>query len=171
MQNEVSQEEVIFRGLLVEICRRNGQSEKPYCRHRGAVAVLARQKDEILLVSQYRYAICRELLELPAGKLDRGEEPPIEAAKRELREETGMEAGRILPLGKIYSASHVISETLYLYYADDLSFVGEALDDGEFLSVRRIPCETLARQIAGGEIRDEKTVCAVELAKLKGYWE
>ena len=104
--------ETVFQGMLVDVQRLPGGEE--VCVHRGAVAVLAAWEGQVFLVRQFRYALGRECLELPAGKLDPGEAPE-RAARRELREETGMEAGRLVLLGKFCSAADVLAESMYLY--------------------------------------------------------
>ena len=158
--------ETVFQGMLVDVQRLPGGEE--VCVHRGAVAVLAAWEGQVFLVRQFRYALGRECLELPAGKLDPGEAPE-QAARRELREETGMEAGRLVLLGKFCSAADVLAESMYLYDGDQLQFVGQQTDEGEFLDVLRLPVEQLERMVACGRIQDAKTVCAWQLARDRGY--
>ena len=158
--------ETVFQGMLVDVQRLPGGEE--VCVHRGAVAVLAAWEGQVFLVRQFRYALGRECLELPAGKLDPGEAPE-QAARRELREETGMEAGRLVLLGKFCSAADVLAESMHLYYGDQLQFVGQQTDEGEFLDVLRLPVEQLERMVACGRIQDAKTVCAWQLARDRGY--
>ena len=158
--------ETVFQGMLVDVQRLPGGEE--VCVHRGAVAVLAAWEGQVFLVRQFRYALGRECLELPAGKLDPGEAPE-QAARRELREETGMEAGRLVLLGKFCSAADVLAESMYLYYGDQLQFVGQQTDEGEFLDVLRLPVEQMERMVACGRIQDAKTVCAWQLARDRGY--
>lgn len=161
----------LFRGILVDVCRvpqaGPGTAEHDVCCHPGAVGLLANRQGTLLLVRQYRYAVGCECLEIPAGKLDAGE-APAEAARRELREETGMECGRLLELGRLCSSPDVLSETLYLYYADDLRFVGEAPDEGEFLDVVPMTVEQLRTAVLRGEVQDAKTVCALQMAAARG---
>ena len=158
--------ETVFQGMLVDVQRLPGGEE--VCVHRGAVAGVAAWEGQVFLVRQFRYALGRECLELPAGKLDPGEAPE-RAARRELREETGMEAGRLVLLGKFCSAADVLAESMYLYYGDQLQFVGQQTDEGEFLDVLRLPVEQLERMVACGRIQDAKTVCAWQLARDRGY--
>lgn len=162
----------VYRGILVDVCRdvlqtEHGPAAREVCVHRGAVGVLANRQGTLLLVRQYRYAVGRECLEIPAGKLDAGEDP-AEAARRELREETGMECGRLLELGRLCSSPDVLSEVLYLYYADGLRFVGEAPDEGEFLDVAPMTAEQLRQAVRRGGVQDAKTVCALQMARARG---
>lgn len=134
--------------------------------HSGGVCVLALDGDgQALLVSQFRYPHERVLRELPAGKLERGEDPG-EAAKRELREETGAFAKTWESLGQLYPTPAYCGEVIWMYLARDLAFGETDLDEGEFLNLERIPFDTLVEQALAGEIRDAKTVAAVLKAKL-----
>ena len=98
------------------------------------------------LVEQFRYGINQSLLEFPAGKIDL-DEAPEDAARRELREEIGYEAKTLVPLGKVYSSPAMVSEALYLYYASDLEYVGQDLDEDEVLSIKEVAFEALEENI------------------------
>lgn len=127
-------------------------------RHPGGVCVAAAAEDgTIAMVRQFRYPFRAHLWELPAGKLEPGEEP-LPAAKRELSEETGLEADNWIDLGALYATPGYCTETLYMYLATGLH-QGEAHPDpNEFLDVARVPLAELIRRIESGEIRDAKTV-------------
>ena len=134
--------------------------------HGGGVSVLALDKDNnVLTVTQYRYVFGRNLLELPAGKLDPGEDPAA-GALRELKEETGAEPGEFRSLGQILPSPGCFGEVLYLYLATDVTLGDQKLDEDEFLNMERIPFDEMVRRCLSGEIQDAKTVAAVLKAKL-----
>lgn len=129
--------------------------------HPGGVCVAALTEDGCLLfVRQFRYPYQTVLLELPAGKLDPGEDP-LEAGKRELREETGAKASRYESLGTLYPSPGYCGEIIHLYAASGLTFGETAPDEDEFLEVEKIPLEEAARMVLEGEIPDAKTQAAV----------
>jgi ADP-ribose pyrophosphatase len=110
---------------------------------------------------QYRYAHGRVFFEIPAGKLDSPDEDPLSAAKRELREETGAVAGKIEFLGELDTSPALVSEKIYMYLAEDLSFGECDPDDDEFLEIIKIPLSKLVDMVLSGEIEDGKTQSAV----------
>jgi len=133
--------------------------------HPGGVAVVAvTDAGEVFTVRQYRYPFGEVTREIPAGKLEPGEDP-LACALRELREETGYVCGRMEPLGVIYASPGVYTEKLHLYLALDLTFVGQKLDDGEFLHVESTPLQELVSQAASNEIKDAKTIIGIMLAQ------
>ena len=133
--------------------------------HVDGVAVLALdERNNVLTVTQYRYVFGRTLLEIPAGKLDPGEDP-VTGALRELKEETGAVPDIFLPLGRIIPAPGCYGEVLHLYLAEGLHF--GAADPDEFLNVERIPFEEMVHRCLNGEIEDAKTVAAVLKAKVQ----
>lgn len=134
--------------------------------HPGGVAVVALdEENNVLLVEQYRYVFGEALLEIPAGKLEAGEDPYM-AALRELKEETGASPAFFQPLGKLYPSPGCYGETLHLFLARSLSFGEASPDADEFLRVERVPLEELTRRILKNEIADAKTVAGVLKAKL-----
>lgn len=135
--------------------------------HAGGVCVIARpQRDSIVLVRQYRPAIGAYLLEVPAGKLERGEDP-AECAVRELREETGYRCERIQKAWSFYTAPGFCSELLHLFVAEGLS-QGEATpEDNEAIDVEVVPLERALEMVDRGEIIDAKTEIALAFVKLR----
>ena len=134
--------------------------------HVDGVAVLALDEDNnVLTVTQYRYVFEKPMLELPAGKLDGGEEPRI-GALRELKEETGAVPETLESLGHIVLSPGCFGETLHLFLARGLHMGQQHLDEGEFLNVDRIPFDELYRRCMDGDVDDAKTVTAVLKAKL-----
>src|SRR5437899_11206618 len=135
-------------------------------RHPGAAAVLPFASDPhgadptILFIKQYRYAVNGPLIEIPAGRLNPGEDPK-DCARRELLEEVGVKAGRIERLTTIWTTPGFTDEKIHLFWASDLTTVGAAREADEFIEVvpRRLS-EVLAA-IRDGEICDAKTVTAI----------
>ena len=134
--------------------------------HPGGASVLCVYEGKVALVRQFRYAYQEELLEIPAGKLEKGEDPAL-AAKRELEEETGLVAGELKPLFTLYPTPGYTNEKIYIYEASGVTAGRQHLDEGEFLNVVFLPVEEVARMIEKGEIRDAKTIVAVQSFLLK----
>lgn len=129
--------------------------------HSGGVCVAAMTEEkELYFVRQYRYPYKRVLLELPAGKLEKGEDP-LEAGIRELEEECGVVADEVISLGTVYPTVAYCSEIIYLFAAKGLKSSAQHLDDGEFLSVEKISIDEATKMVMNGEISDSKTVALV----------
>lgn len=159
--------ETVFTGRVVRLTKdtvalENGAtSQREVVHHNGGACVAAiTPAGNVLVVRQYRYALGREMIELPAGKLEPGEDP-FAAASRELAEETGYKAGAYIDLGKIIPTCGYCSEVLHLYAAKDLTPVGQHLDEDEFVTVEEMPLAQLTEKCLTGEIQDGKTVAAV----------
>ena len=162
-----------FQGKIVsvhvdEVLLPNGNTSfREVVDHVDGVTVLPLDdENRVLTVTQYRYVFGKTLLELPAGKLDPGEDPES-GALRELKEETGAVPGKFELLGRIIPAPGCYGETLHLYLARDLRMEEQHLDLDEFLNVERIPFDEMVRRCIDGEIEDAKTVTAVLMAKVK----
>lgn len=142
----------------------NGRNaHRDVIRHPGAVAVIALTDDgKLVLVHQWRSALEQVTLEIPAGKLEKGEDP-LGAAARELEEETGYRAGRMAYLGPIAPAAGYSDEVLHLYMAMGLEFVGASPDDDEFLHVDLVDLPEMVDRVLDGRIIDSKTVVGVLL--------
>ncbi len=139
-------------------------------RHCPAVVILPLTEDgKILFVRQYRLGAEKELLELPAGLINDGEDPDP-AAERELREETGYE-GKLVRLGGFYASAGYCSEYLNIYLARDLRWNPLPQDDDEFLANISMPVEEAYAMAENGEMEDSKTIAALIMAQkyiLKG---
>ena len=159
----------ILRLRRDEVLLPNGhRSLREVVDHPGGVCVLAiDSQGRALLVRQFRYPYGQVLTELPAGKLEYGEDPDA-AARRELREETGAAAGDFRSLGELYPSPGYCGEIIRMYLAQDQSFADARPDEDEFLDVERVPFSQLVEQVLSGEIRDAKTIAAVLKARLMG---
>ncbi len=137
----------------------NGKtSMREIVEHPGAVAIVAiTLEKKVLFVKQFRKAIEEELLEIPAGKLDQGEDP-YDAAIRELEEESGYRAEALKKLGSIYTSPGFADEIIHIYLADRLIPTMQNPDEDEFLSVFQFTWEEIQQMIVTGEIKDAKTI-------------
>ncbi len=140
----------------------NGKtSTREFVTHPGAACIVAVDEDDnILMVKQYRYPISKVMYEVPAGKLDSGEEP-INCAKRELEEETGYKANNFDLIGSLYPAPAYSNEIIYIYLATKLSKTNMNLDEDEFLVCEKIKISKVLEMIMNGQITDAKTQIAV----------
>lgn len=135
---------------------------REYVRHPGGVCVVPlTEKNEVMLVRQYRYVYGKEIIEVPAGKRDGKDEDTLIGAKRELKEELGITAEKFVFLGELYPTPGYTDEVLYMYAATNLSFGETNPDEDEFVEPEKIHIDTLVDMIMAGEIKDAKTVAAV----------
>lgn len=134
--------------------------------HPGGVAILPLFDDgTVMVVRQFRYPFGQVITELPAGKLEKGEDP-TPAALRELEEEAGVHCGELISLGCLYLSPGFSDEVLHMYLARQLTLGTCHPDEDEFLEVERIPFQALAQQVMDGSITDAKTVALVLKTKL-----
>ena len=132
--------------------------------HSGGVVVLAIVEGDVLMVRQYRHPAGASLLELPAGKLEKGEDPAVCAA-RELEEETGFRPGVVRELGRFYATPGYCSEIFYLYAAENLIPTAQKLDEDELLEVERVPFHDAVAACFDGRIIDAKTALTLLMFK------
>tara|TARA_B100001123_G_scaffold443706_1_gene590419 strand:- start:1427 stop:1978 length:552 start_codon:yes stop_codon:yes gene_type:complete len=167
---EVVSSKYVYQGRVVHLRTDNVRtflSDKTVCRevveHSGSVGIVAIDEDDnVYLVSQYRHAVDKVLMEIPAGTLEKGESS-IETAKRELREEIGMSADHLISTGSFYLAPGYSSEIMEVYIAKGLKVDPLPKDVDEDIVVHMVPFEKLVAQICSGEFTDIKTVAAVLL--------
>jgi len=137
------------------------ETTREVIRHGGSVAILAfPEPGRVLLEKNWRYALEREVLELPAGTLEEGEEPEA-CARRELAEETGFRPGRLEPLLVIHPSPGVLSERLQIFVAEDLCPGEPQREAGEQIENLILPVEKALAMIRDGRITDAKTVAAL----------
>ncbi len=163
--------ELIYEGKILNVRRdkvtaKKGKATREIVEHNGAVAMVAiTAEKKVLMVKQYRYACHDTVLEIPAGKIDKGETDPLNAAIRELKEETGYTAEHIHYLGKINPSVGYSEEVIYLYAMTGLTAGEQDLDEDEALDVLEYPFDEAYHMAARGEIIDAKTVAALMMAK------
>ena len=171
MPFELLNSETLLQGRAFKIRRDHlktpdgGETKLEIIEHGGSVIIIPVDAGgNLLFVRQYRHAAEVDLLELPAGTRD-GEEPYEDCAAREIREETGMEAGKLHKVGEFYLAPGYSTEFMAVYLATDLKHNPLEADDDEFLEVEKIPIGEAIQRAERGEIPDAKSLAALFLAK------
>ncbi|AOT69228.1 NUDIX hydrolase [Geosporobacter ferrireducens] len=162
----------VYKGVIIRVEKdrvrlENGvETYRESVRHRNAVAVVALdEENHLLMVEQYRYPIGGKLVELPAGLIDEGEEP-LEAAKRELAEETGYEAEHWQLLTEFYPSGGVHDEKIYIYLARKIKQTAEPhLDGDEILTSHKTLFGDLLKKVQDGEVQDGKTIIGILMAQ------
>lgn len=159
---------LIAKGVIIDYYQDimqlpNGKTAKwDLIDHKGAAAVVAVRGDgKLLMVRQYRNALERETLEIPAGGLNGRQEPTKDAARRELEEETGYICEELELLNSIYTTVAFCNEKIDIYLARDLKPGKQHLDEDEFLNVEAYSLEELKQMIFQGRIQDSKTICGI----------
>ena len=167
MPYETIRGETVFKGMLIDICHDvirlpdGREAVREIVKHAPAAAVLPVDMDgKLIFVRQYRHAVKDLALEIPAGILEKDEDPAVGAA-RELEEETGMKAGKFNFIFKFYSSIGFCDEVLSVYIAEDLSVTGQNLDEDEFISIEKYTPDEAFILISNGQIVDSKTTAAV----------
>ena len=157
----------VYRGRLLQVLEDRVRmpdgkdAQREYVRHPGAVMMIPLLDPEtVILVRQFRYAPGRHFYELPAGKIDAGEEP-LQSARRELREECGYEAADWRHLTTLHPCIGYSDERIELYLARDLNHVGDELDDGEFIEPLTLRLAVALEWVKTGRITDTKTIAGL----------
>ncbi len=171
LSEETIKVEEIFKGMILNVTRdtvllENGeQATREVIHHNGGVCVVPiTDKGEVIFVRQFRYPFQTALMEIPAGKLEKGESPRI-CGERELKEEAGAVANEMIYLGCLYPTVAYDTEIIHMYMAKGLSFSSQDLDEDEFLDVEKIPLEKAYQMAMLNQIPDSKT----QLAIMKAY--
>lgn len=166
---------MIYEGAILNLRKDkvtvlNGESYREIIEHRGGAVIVPVDEDgNIVMVRQYRKPVERVVLEVPAGKIDAGENDPFETAKRELKEETGISAEHITHLTDIYPSVGYSQEVLYIYMATGLTYGETNPDENEALDILKMPMEQAIDMIFQGKIQDAKSIVAILMAnRLKG---
>ena len=166
--------ELVYKGSIIDFYKDtvlvpNGNVVKwDYIHHKGAAAVVpVNDKGELLMVRQYRNALDRYTLEIPAGGLNDKDEPTLDAAKRELEEETGYYTDNLELLITIRTTVAFCNEKIDIYLAKNLKTSKQNLDEDEFISIETYTLEALIDMIYSGEIEDSKTIAAIMAYKIK----
>ena len=158
----------VYSGRLLHVYKDNivlpngKKSTRELIRHNGAVAVVPLlDNGNVIAEHQFRYPFGKVIVEIPAGKLDSPDEDHLEAAKRELREETGYTASDWTEIGFVYPSVAYTTETIWLYLARGLRKGERELDEDEFLNVVEIPLKEFVDMVMRGEVGDSKTQTAI----------
>lgn len=161
----------IYEGAILNVRRDKvtavqGEAYREIIEHNGAVAIVPITDDgSVVMVEQYRYASGMTVLELPAGKIDKGETDPAQVAARELKEETGYTAENVIYLGKINTSVAYSEEVIHIFAMTGLKAGMQELDDDEAINVVEYPFDEICRMASGGKLIDAKTVAGLFMAK------
>lgn len=161
---------ILYKGKVVNfgvdniLLPNNKEGTREYVEHSGGAAILVIKNDLVYLVEQFRYPFKENLLEIPAGKLDKNEKPES-AAKRELREELGLIAKNLVHLGDIYPSVGYTNEIIHLYFVKEFEKEHQNLDNDEFINVKKINVKEFDLLIKNNKIKDAKTISAYLMYK------
>lgn len=166
----------LYRGRIINVRQDRVQASgnqvafREIVEHPGAVAILALDEEKnLILVKQHRQPAGEILLEIPAGKLEPGEDP-MDCAKREMAEETGLEGSSWQELFAFYPSPGFCDEKIFLYKVEDLNKAAAPVTDPEEkISVIKLPLKDVGDMIISGEIKDGKTIIAMQYALISNY--
>lgn len=168
-EEKVLSSEMLYEGRIINLRKDkvtvvNGTSYREVVEHNGGAVLLAVTDDhKMIMVRQYRRPADKVMFEVPAGKIDPGEDP-METAVRELKEETGYTAGKVKYLCRFYPSVGFSEEVLYLYLCTELTEGETEFDDNEALDIEKWDIDELHEMVMRGEIDDAKTLIAIEYA-------
>ena len=157
---------LIYDGKIIKLycddvlCANGNMTKREYVHHNGGAGILAVKDDKILLIKQFRYPYHKELYEIPAGKIEKAEDP-YNTALRELEEEAGLKASKLSDLGYIYPTCGYSDEVIYLYLATDFTKTKTQFDEDEDISSRWYTKEEVLKMIENNDIVDAKTLVAI----------
>ena len=168
MEKWIKQEE-IYKGKISsliggQVSLDNGEiAVREYIKHSGGVAIVPVLDGNVILIRQFRISIERELIELPAGRLEPNEEP-LDCASRELEEEIGYRAGKLIPIASYFASVGNSNERMYLFLALDLEKTERHLESDERIREIVMPLETVKEKLAKQEFEDSKTIIGLREA-------
>lgn len=157
---------IIFKEIEVKLS--TGRiTARDIVEHPGSVGIIPLLDEEtIILIEQYRSSIKKVLLEIPAGTIDKNEEP-VECARRELIEETGYQSNEIKKIIEGYTSPGYTSEKIHMFLATQLKYIGSTPEDDEIIKLRKVKMKDLEKMIENREIEDMKTICGIQ--KMRDY--
>lgn len=172
---KLKKSEIVFKGRVFEVKvdeiiydSGNGGIRETAIHHGGAVMLPVTSEGKLILIKQFRYPLQKEIIEFPAGKLNKDEDP-YGCAVRELTEETGYKAGFVKKLGAICTTPGFCTEILHIYIAKDLTPGNHNREEGEYgMEVFELTKEEIQNKISSGEICDAKTICGFYMALTSG---
>lgn len=175
MEKQIKREE-IYQGKVIHVVKDEvelddgSRSMREVVLHNGGVCIALKDNDTYYMVKQYRYALGKEMLEFPAGKIEKGEDPE-EAILREAEEETGYRVRGLRSLGHIIPTCGYCSEKIYLYYGESGERVGQHFDTDERIDLLKYTGKQIRDMIASGEIDDSKTIALMYRLEMAGLYD